>query len=94
MFASCNLKIYRKFLILFLLVASLSLTINSTQTTSASQMCTDYTGCCCTFCPILIEACEEDCYFNNPPNSSELYWCLEACNQNEYLCAITCSPFC
>lgn len=96
MFASSNLKLYRKFLILAVLVGSLMATLQPVQPASAAMICEPphYLYCCCSWCPGLVGACTDDCnnlYPTDPLAANLCYWAN--CEPISMACS-HCDAFC
>ena len=75
-----NLKLYRKFLILSILVGGLFFVSSLNKTSAASQG-----PCCGLFCDANYDACESACYAGDP---RKLNKCLDTCNDESLDCYI------
>ncbi len=93
MFRSSNLKLYRKFLILAVLVGGLSFTLTAGRITSAS-CCGSPWPPCCSECTYGTNQCinENGCY-NYPPGALR-DMCIYDCFEMYYECRLTCDGLC
>ncbi len=91
MFKFPNLKLYRKFLILAVLLGGLCFTLTAGR--KASAECGFPYQPCCVDCQIAHTACQNDCYYYFPPGEKRNqciidcldYWhaeCFTCCSYN------------
>ncbi len=99
MFKFPNLKLYRKFLILAVLLCGLCFALAPGKTASAkssNMWCSPpmWSPCCCSVC---LER-ENECVYNNGcwnfPPGYERDACLYDCNLEQYECRLHCDGLC
>lgn len=83
MFKLTNLKLYRKFLILAILIGS-CLALSSNERVAAGSPC-------CDACLAAYDACVYDCNRGVIP-PFQVPACLQACDNNYTACTVPCAP--
>lgn len=91
MFSIPRLKLYRQFLILAVLLCALSISLYSTQETSAN-FCSPpmYDMCCCSTCTQWTWDCETENGCGNYPPGPERQACFTMCHDMYYECRVDC----